>query len=267
MAKSRKSKIPIDRNTWPLVKRIVREHLRPHLGRVAFSLACMAIVAGATAALAKLMEPLMDGAFKDGDLQTLYALAAITLGVFVAKGIAAYGQEVMMNFIGQRIIADIQIRMFGHLIRSDLAFFHNNSTGKLISRFTNDVNMMRAAVSNALTGFGRELLTIVLLIGLMFYQDWLLACVAIFVFPVAILPIVRIGRRLRKVSANTQQEMGEFTTLLDESFQGARVVKAYGMEPYETRRATDVIDRIFRLVYKAARTKAAASPIMETLGG
>ena len=158
LAKKRKSKVPIDRNTWPLVKRIVREHLRPHLGRVAFSFVCMGIVAATTAALARIMEPLIDGAFDNRNLDRLYVIAAITFAIFAAKGVAAYGQEVMMNFIGQRIIADIQIRMFGHLIRSDLAFFHNTSTGKLISRFTNDVNMMRSSVSNALTGLGRNCL-------------------------------------------------------------------------------------------------------------
>jgi subfamily B ATP-binding cassette protein MsbA len=101
----------------------------------------------------------------------------------------------------------------------------------------------------------------------MFYQDWLLALVAFFAFPTAILPIIRIGRRMRKVSANTQVEMGRFTTLLDETFQGARHVKAYGMETYESDRARDVIDRIFALGYKAARTRSLSHPIMETLGG
>jgi subfamily B ATP-binding cassette protein MsbA len=104
-------------------------------------------------------------------------------------------------------------------------------------------------------------------VGVMFYQDWLLAVASFFAFPTAILPLVRIGRRMRKVSANTQRELGQFTTLLNEVFQGARHVKAYGMEAYERERAGAVIEQIFKLVFRAARTKAAAYPIMETLGG
>ncbi len=250
-----------------MVGRLVREHVRPHLGRIAFSLVCMAIAAAATAAMAKIMEPMLDDIFKDRDFDALHNIAIIVLAVFVIKGLATYGQAVAMNYVGQRILADIQIRMFSHLIRSDLSFFHNNSTGGLISRFTNDVNMMRAAVSTALTGIGKDLLTVIFLVGVMFYQDWLLAVLAFFVFPTAVLPIIRIGRRMRKVSANTQVEMGHFTTLLDETFQGARHVKAYGMEAYETGRARQAIDQIFALIYKAARIRSVAHPIMETLGG
>src|SRR5690606_10744456 len=104
------------------------------------------------------------------------------------------------------------------------------------------------------------------LVSHMFYQDWLLALLSFFVFPTAVLPIVRIGRRMRKVSANTQVEMGRFTTLLDETFQGASHVKAYGMEEYESGRAANVINRIFALTHKAQRTRSASHPIMETLG-
>jgi len=101
----------------------------------------------------------------------------------------------------------------------------------------------------------------------MFYQDWALALVAFFVFPLAIRPIVAIGRRMRRVSANTQVEMGQLTTLLSQTFQGARHVKAYGMEDYEERRAAGLFERIFRLVDRANRTRARAAPMMEALGG
>ena len=110
-------------------------------------------------------------------------------------------------------------------------------------------------------------LTLVFLVALMFYQDWLLALVAFFAFPLGMLPIVRIGRRMRRVSANTQVQMGEFTTLLDETFQGARHVKAYGMEDYETGRATRIVNAVFGLQWRATRTRSATRPIMETLAG
>ncbi|MGE4011841.1 MAG: ABC transporter ATP-binding protein [Alphaproteobacteria bacterium] len=263
----KKKRLAIDRQTWPIVKRIVREYMRRHWPRLLLALACMVVAAAATAAMAKYIEPILDGAMKGGTMAELYVICGIILGIFLAKGFATYGEAVLMAHVGQRIIADIQIKMYDHVIRSDLAYLHNTSTGKLISNFTNDVTQMRAVTTDAVIGIGKDTLTLIFLVGLMFYQDWILACVAFFVFPVAFYPIIRIGRRMRKVSANTQNEMAQFTTLLDESFQGARHVKAYGMENYETGRATGVIDKIFKLNVKANRVKNASHPIMETLGG
>ena len=254
-------------STRALVVRLVRNHVRPHLGRLLFAAFCMALVAGATAANAWLMQPVLDDVFLKQDRTLLYLVPLAILLIALVKGAATYGQSVTMNYVGQRIISAVQLAMFAHLMRSDIAFFHSNSTGKLISRFNNDANMLRAAVSTVLTGIVKDALTLVFLVGLMFHQDWLLALIALFVFPVAVWPIVRIGKRMRKVSANTQAQMGDLTTILDETFRGARHVRAYGMETYEIGRAGAAIETIFGLVQKSARVRAATHPIMETLGG
>jgi len=249
-----------------IMVRLAREHLRPHLGRIALAILAMIVAAAATAANAWLMEPVLDDIFvrQDRDMLLLVPLAIVAAAF--AKGGGTYAQAVLMNHVGQRIIADIQVRLFAHLMRSDLQFFHDNPTGHLISHVTNDVNLVRGAVGQALTGIVKDALTVVFLVALMFHQDWRLALVAFVAFPVAIWPIVRIGRRMRKVSANTQVQMGRLAMVLDEAFQGARHVKAYGMEAYETGRAATAIEGLFRLTLKAARTRAAAHPIMETLG-
>ncbi len=254
-------------STRALVTRLVRDHVRPHIGRLLFAALCMALVAGATAANAWLMQPVLDDVFLKRDQDMLYLVPAAILAIALVKGCASYGQAVTMNHVGQRIIATVQLGMFAHLMRSDIAYFHSTSTGKLISRFNNDANMLRGAVSNVLTGFAKDSLTLIFLVALMFYQDWLLALIAFFVFPLAVLPIVRIGKRMRKVSANTQHQMGELTTILDETFRGARHVRAYGMEKYEIGRARQAIEAIFELVQKAARVRSATHPIMEGLGG
>jgi subfamily B ATP-binding cassette protein MsbA len=265
--RKKKAKFRLNASSLALVSRLMREHLRPLVPRILFALLCMVLAAGMTAALAKLMEPILDQVFKNGDIDELHEIGFIILVVFVVKGAATYGEAVTMNYMGMRIIADMQRRMFDHVIGADLAYFHANATGTLVSRFTNDANMLRSAVSNALTGIGRDTLTLLFLLGVMFYQDWLLAIISFFAFPTAVLPIVRLGKRMRKVSVNAQIQFGEFTTLLDEAFRGARHVKAYGMERYEANRVHAVIERIFGLVQKAARTRSASSPIMETLGG
>ncbi len=250
-----------------LVRRLIAEHVRPHIGVLVTAVALMVVVAATTAALAFMMETILDDVFTSRSRTSLYLTAFIVMGIFVLKGLATYGQSVIMNFVGQRILADLQKRMFDHLLRADLAYFHDQSSGNLIARFINDVEKMRGTVANVITAIGRDSLTIIFLVCIMFYQDWMLAIAAFFAFPSAILPLIKIGKRIRKVSANTQHEIGQFTTLLNEVFQGIRHVKAYGMENYERGRSILIIEKIFGLVFRSARTKAAAYPIMETLGG
>ncbi|HVH79594.1 MAG TPA: ATP-binding cassette domain-containing protein, partial [Stellaceae bacterium] len=161
----------------------------------------------------------------------------------------------------------IRNALYHRVIRADLAYFGANASGTLISRFTNDVLPLRGAAANVLVAIGKDAVTVVFLMALMFYQDWVLALASCFAFPMAIRPIVKIGRRMRRVSTNTQVEMGQLTTLLSQTFQGARHVKAYGMEAYEEGRAAALFGRIYRLVYRSFRIRARASPLMEALGG
>jgi len=253
--------------TKKLIKRLFVEHVRKHVSWLIIALSLMMVVAGTTAGLAFLMETILDDVFTAKSKQSLYFAASIVMSLFVAKGLATYGQTVIMSFVGQRILADLQKNMFGHLVAGDLSFFHNHSSGALIAHFINDVEKMRGTVAGVITAIGRDSLTLIFLIGVMFYQDWLLTLASFFAFPTAILPLVKIGKKIRKVSANTQNEIGQFTTLLNETFTGIRHVKAAGMEGYEKSRAGILVEKIFKLVFRAARTKAAAYPIMETLGG
>src|SRR4029077_16193789 len=140
-------------------------------------------------------------------------IGVAVLASFALRGVATYGQSMIMTRVGQTVIKDLQDRLFRHLLRLDLAFFAAHRTGALVSRLTTDINAMRLAVSTALTGLGRESLSIVLLVGVMFYQDWQLAIVAFVAFPATVIPISRLGRRLRKVTANTQAQTGTFMTV------------------------------------------------------
>jgi subfamily B ATP-binding cassette protein MsbA len=229
--------------------------------------AAMAVVAGTTAANAWLMQPMLDRVFMERDARLLLVIPAAIMVLALAKGIANYLQAVLMTTVGQRVVADIQLALFARLMRADLAFFHVNPSGTLISRFTADATILRGAATSVLAGLGKEAVTAVFLVALMFYQDWLLALVAFAAWPLALRPMRRLAWRARLVSADTQAEVGQFTTLLNQTFQGARHVKAYGMEAYETGRAGRIIERLFKLVERAARTRSVASPLMETLGG
>ena len=254
-------------STRHLLVRLVRDHVRPYLGRLLIAGLCMALAAGATAALAYLMEPVLDELFLKKDRTLLIVVPALVLVITLIRGAATYGQAVLMAFVGQRVIADLQSRVFAHILRFDLAFFQDTASGKLVSRLTNDVNMMRNAVANALTGMVRDSLTLFFLIGVMFEKDWKLALIACVVFPIAIYPIARLGRRMRKFSTSALNELGLFTARLNEAFQGARHVKAYNREDFEAARTDRLIESVFRLIFKQHRTRAIASPLMETLGG
>ncbi len=249
------------------MSRLWRESIRPYLGMLITAVIFMAIMAGANALSAWLMDPVVNEVLVAGNRDMLWIVAGAVFVTFITKGLANFAQATIMAKVGFRIVADMQKRLYTHLTDLDLTYYHHNSTGNLVSRFTFDIQGMRVAVSHAITVFGKDLLSLIGLVAVLFIQDPLLAFIAIFVFPVAILPVVKIGRRMRKVTANYQEGMGIFTTLLEQTFQGIRVVKAYGMEDYERGRVNALVSGLCKEFEKAARTRALNSPIMETLGG
>jgi len=259
--------LPLDHSPQALVARLWREAIHPYLPRILVALFAMMVAAGAQGFTAWLMEPVVDWVFTQKSQALLWPVAGAVLATFAIKGTAEYAQAALMSQVGLRIVADLQKRLFAHLMTLDAVFFGAMSSGRLVSRFLVDVNQMRAGVSNAITGIGKDTLTVIALVTVMFIQDWMLAAAAFFVFPVAFYPIIRLGRRMRKVTVNTQEQMGAFNTVLEQSFQGIRMVKSYGLEPVERGKIDTLTDEIYRLTLKGAITRALSSPIMETLGG
>ena len=253
--------------TSALVRRLSSEFISHHVGMIVLAFVCMGVGAGSTALRAWLMQPMLDRIFVGREGSLLLVIAGAALVLAIVKGFADYGVAVLMTRVGQRVITDVQTALYARLIRADVAYFNANPSGTLISRFTNDVGLLRNAAANVLAAIGKDAVTVVFLMALMFYQDWVLALISCFAFPLAIRPLVGIGRRMRRVSANTQIEIGLLTTLLSQTFQGARHVKAYGMEAYEEGRAATLFERIYQLVDRANRTRSRASPMMEALGG
>ncbi len=267
MATSSSSTAPAHTASWPLIRRILVQYVRPYAGGLMLAVLLMLIAAAMTGAMAKLMEPIIDKVFTERNKEMLFPVAFSVMGVFVVRGLATYGHTVMMNRLAQRVIADIQRDMFGHLVYADLAFFHAQPSGALMSRFISDVNQIRTALTQSLTGIGKNVFTLLFLMGVMFYQDWKLTLISIFAFPAAAFFVARLGKKLRKVSANTQTETGQLTSMLGQAFQGSKHVKAYGMEEFEKRRVNQTIDRIFALMHRAFRVSATSTPISEALSG
>jgi len=256
------------RATWPLVRRLMRDYMLKQRLRIVLALVFMGLAAVSMVVMANFLKPIIDGALNTGaGMEPLYWLSLSIIAVFAVKAVCSYTGDMMMHYIGHRTVADIQSAMFARLMRADLDHFHNTAAGTLMSSFLSDAAKLRTVFSDTFTGVGRDSLAVIGLVGFMFYTDWVLASVAFFIFPLAAWPIANLGRKMRKVSANTQAEMAQFTTLLDEGFTGVRHVKAYGMENYETGRADTVLNRLFRLNFRASRVRAASEPILEFLAG
>jgi ATP-binding cassette, subfamily B, bacterial MsbA len=247
--------------------RLLRDHVWPQLRWLIYAGLCMALYAAATAGQAWIMEPMLDHVFLAHDRLMLLLVPIAVIALALLKGVSGYGQAVLMARIGQRVIAALQQRLFDHLIHADLGYLVARGPGHVISRLTYDTQQLRQAITTALTTAVRDFLTMVGLVGLMIHQDWQLAGLALLGCPLAIWPIQRLGRRMRKVSRQTQTHMAKLTTRLDQTFLGVRQVKADNREADESVRTGGLIEELFRLNFRAARVNAINSPIMEVVGG
>lgn len=251
---------------------IIKTYLAPYSGQLAIAMLFMFLAAGATAVFAKLLQPVLDKAMigvqsNPNSIDVILPLGAMIFASFAVRGMATYIHTIKMNKISQSVVADIQRDVFSHFMSLDLAFFHKYPSGQLVSRVTNDVNVMRAAVSDALTGIGSNLLTLIFLVGVMVMQDWKLSLITFAVFPFAAGLVAYLGRRLRKVSKSIQGETANLMGVLTQIFQGIRQVQAYGMEAYEKKRAHGAVETVRNLNIKAARIGNLSTPINEILVG
>jgi len=247
--------------------RLLRDHVRRQAPWLILALLCMAVFAATTAGQAWIMEPMLDRVFLERN-QTLLMLVPLAVAALaITKAAAGYGQAVVMARVGQRVIAEVQQRLLDHLLRADLGYVVERGPGPLISGLTYDAQQLRVGVSTALTGIAKDLLTLLCLIALMLYQDWRLAGIALVGLPLVWLPLTRLGRRMRQVSRQGQAEMARLTARLEQTFRGARQVKADNREAAESRHTGSVIEQLFRLNYKASKVEAISSPMTEVVGG
>jgi len=250
-----------------LIRRLFQGYLKPHISGFVVASIFMALAAATTGGLAKMIEPIVNQLGKGHSDMYVLGLGGIILAIFTVRGIATYFHTVIMNRIGQRIVTDVQQEMHRHLLRADMAFFHANASGTLISRLTNDVAVMRQAVGECMTSTFKGGLTLAFLIGVMFYQDWKLATAAFFVFPLSALFVAGIGKHMRRYSAKTQEAISQFSSFLSQVFQGMRHVKAYGMEDVEHERIKGVTEAVYTLALKGYHVSALANPMAEILSG
>ena len=250
-----------------IMRRIWRGWVVPYLPRLIGALLLMALVAG-TASAYPLLTKYIFNALADGQAVEIIWLAPPVIFVFaLVKGLALFAQTVMVNALALRVSTDLQKDMAKNLIEADLQTISGEPAGVFMSRIMNDLNLVREAFVRLANNLVRDSLTVIVLVGAMFWLDWLMAFVVLAVYPLAMQPIILIGNRQRKASANLQTHMEDVTSLLAETLQGTRMVKAYQLEEQEIGRTRAAFDGLYQRLVGLLTGRAKIDPILEIVGG
>ena len=241
--------------------------IKKNSGRLILAAGCSLMISAATTAMGYLIKPVIDDIFVNRNTQGLLLLPLLVVAVFLVKGLGSYGQEYFMNYVGEDIIRRLRNQLYDRIQDLSLAFFQKERTGTLMSRITNDVNVLKSMVSTAVTSSLRDASTVIGLSAVILYQNWRMAILAFLVLPAAFWPVFVLGRKVRRVSTGCQQAMAELNAFLHETFTGNKIVKAFGMEAHEKRRFFDKTQRLFNLEIKGVVIQALSSPVMEFFGG
>ncbi|MHB8987152.1 MAG: lipid A export permease/ATP-binding protein MsbA [Desulfobulbia bacterium] len=249
-----------------LVKRLLR-FLKPHKIKIASAILCMIAGSGLTSAQAYMIKPLLDEIFVNKDRWMLNVIPFALIILFLLKGIFNYFSNTLLDTLGQTIIRDLRKNIFSHIHSLPISFFHNTPTGELIARVINDSALVQQAVSRALAGVFKDLFQVIGLVCVVVYLNWKLALVGLIFLPLAFLPVAYFGRKFRKLSTTNQQTVAQISNILHETITGHKIVKAFGMEQYETKRFSETVDELFSVIVKDIKNNSLQSPIMELLGG
>jgi subfamily B ATP-binding cassette protein MsbA len=199
-----------------------------------------------------------------GSILSQLAIALVALTLF--KGICVYYSNYSMGYVGQSVVTDLRTQLFSHVLNQSMAFFSLNSTGRLMSRMSGDVDQVQEAVSTSLAELFRETVLLVSLISWIFYIDWKLALLSILIAPLALVLTIRMGKRIRFVSVRGREDAATLNDQLQQSITGMRIIKAFGMESHEGKRFRQSSAKLFRSNMKAAAILFLNSPVMEFIG-
>ncbi|HEX9822311.1 MAG TPA: ABC transporter ATP-binding protein [Methylomirabilota bacterium] len=239
--------------------------MRPYVPVLIAGALLALVVAAMEGAVAWLVKPALDDIFIRRDTAMLRVIPLLLLGAYLVKGAARYGQSYLMAAVGERVIATLRGRLYGHIQQMPLSFFADLHSAELMSRVVTDVNRLARVSSTVLVMAFRQLALIVALLSVMLLREWRLALIAVIVFPFVGVAVRSIGRRLYRINKRAQEKIAELNILLHEAFSGMKIVKAFGREGHEGERFDRVNRRLLDLALKDHRTDEITEPLMEVL--
>ncbi len=238
---------------------------RPYLRLIFVSMIASLVVAGADVTMAKLVQPLIDTVIVSGDRYWINMVPVFVVGLAAVKGGSRFIQEYFIKNAGQLIVQDVRNDIYSHSLSLSMGYYVDTPSGTLMSRILNDVGYMQRSAADVLVDAIRESFTLVGLTALAFYTDWRLACVAFVVLPVSVLPAIIIGRKIRENTRRGQRTMGNLTAVLQETFSGIKVIKAFGTERDETNRFRHENATFYKFFKKVLKYDSATAPVNEIL--
>ena len=247
-------------------KRIWKNYGKVHLYSFIFANILMLFIAGTTA----LYPIVIDYAFislEEANWKKISFIPVFIIILTIIKGVALYKQTVLINTLVQSIIFKIQTNLFKSLLNLDLDILNTERVGSLQSRIMNDVNLMKEAMIRSFNNLLRDFFTLIGLVISMFWLNWVLALAVIAVYPIAVFPIVRIGKKSRLLSNSMQEQIGKTSSFLNESFLGARLIKSYQLENIQNKKAIKYFSDLKSIIIKVISTRAGLEPVMEIIGG
>ncbi len=257
----------------PLLDRIWRDYLSHHKAALFLSILCAAVAGGLSAATLKLLEPAVNGLFLQANTPIklwglidvppgqalIYIPAAIVL-VAIVWTAASLGQAALVNRLGHGIVGDIQVRLFGAMIRADLARLRSQHSGSFVSSVLFDANLVREAFTNGVVNYTQHSITLFAVIVAMAFIDWQLTAIVLLGVPMISLVLGRFSKRTRKATTGAMQETENLSTALMENLDGVRLIKIENREAAEQSRVGEVVARRQRHVIKSADSRAFAGP-------
>ena len=233
---------------------------------ILISFFCMIIVAACVGFHAWLVQPALDKVLIEKNIFYLYFVPSAIILTGIVKGIASYFQIISLQIIGNKVIADLRKQMFSKLINLDLIYYIRNKIGVTISRISTDTLFLNNSMTLIYSSLIKDSLTIIVLVGNMFYQNWQLAFLAIIFFPLSFIPIAILGKRIRNLTRNLQSQLGAIIGSLEEVFKNIKIVKSYSAEQYEISKTYKEIDKAREINFKQEKTISKSRPFTELLG-
>ena len=253
-------------NSRAMLERLWQDWVASHRGGLVVILLLMAVVSASAAAYPALIQHVFDG-LGAADPNLAYVIPPLIIAITFIKGVAMYFQVRQVTALALTVTTAIQKAMTAHLIRADLAVVTALPAGEFVSRLMNDVQLVREALMRLANNLVRDVLMVFAMVGMMIWFDWLLTLVVLVVYPIAMQPILAIGRRQRKQSGALQEQMAGMTSLLAETLQSSRMVRAYSLEDHERQRTASGFEKLRDNLFRLALGRARIDPILEVLGG